>query len=224
MTFVSTICAINKHKLSLDRPLPRWQLPPMSIGARIAGARTAAKWSQARLADKVGTAQTTVSSWERGRTEPTREDVQRIADALGLELAELELGESSDSVGQFVNVVGWVGAGDAAHFYDASQGPFDQVKAPEDSTENTVAAVVKGASIGRHFDGWYVFYDERREPVTADQIGRLCVVGLPDGRTLLKWLKPSRTPGIYHLESETEPAMSDQEVAWAARVTNMRPD
>ncbi len=56
----------------------------MEIGNRIAAARNYKGWSQARLAEAVGQAQTTVSSWERGRTEPSRADVARIAEALGV--------------------------------------------------------------------------------------------------------------------------------------------
>lgn len=67
------------------------------------------------------------------------------------------------------------------------------------------------------------YYDEIRRPVTEDLIGRLCVVGLPDGRILVKRLRRARSPGFYHLESNTEPTMPDEEVVWAARVRNMTP-
>lgn len=197
----------------------------MGIGARIATARKAAGWSQDRLSKAVGQAQTTISSWERGRTEPTRDDVQRVAEALGIDVAMLELegGPTSETGAGMVRVVGYVGAGDAAHFYDSAQGPFDEVPAPKDATEHTVAAEVRGQSIGRFFDGWLVFYDEVRSPVTPDLFGKLCVVGLPDGRVLVKWLRPSKAEGYFHLLSETEGPMNDEQVAWAARVRELRP-
>jgi transcriptional regulator with XRE-family HTH domain len=87
---ISTFRADFKHKSSLD-PLPvARQGPAMQIGDRISSARTAAGWSQKKLGDAVGQGQTTISSWERGRTEPSREDVQRIASALGIDVAHLE--------------------------------------------------------------------------------------------------------------------------------------
>jgi transcriptional regulator with XRE-family HTH domain len=87
----------------------------MVIGRRIAEARKVAGWSQLRLAEAINQAQTTVSSWERGRTEPTREDVSRIADVLGLSRAALELGDdlgdALSPVARRVPVVGTVQAG-----------------------------------------------------------------------------------------------------------------
>jgi aspartate carbamoyltransferase catalytic subunit len=66
----------------------------MHIGEKIAVARQTQGWSQARLAASLGQAQTTVSSWERGRTEPTRADVARISKALGVPNLDLETGKS----------------------------------------------------------------------------------------------------------------------------------
>ena len=121
-----------------------------------------------------------------------------------------------------VPLVGYVGAGDAAHYYDMGQGPFGYVDAPEGSGPHTVAGEVKGGSIGRFFDGWLIFWDDVHSPVTPDQHGELCVIGLPDGRVLVKWLQAARD-GRFHLLSQSEDPMFDQEVAWAAKVTNMRP-
>jgi len=68
-----------------------------------------------------------------------------------------------------------------------------------------------------------VFYDDVRSPVTPDLYGKLCVVGLPDGRILVKQVKPSKTSGLYHLMSQTEGSLLDQEILWAAKVKNMSP-
>jgi transcriptional regulator with XRE-family HTH domain len=202
----------------------------MSIGARILEARKARGWSQQRLAAALAQAQTTISSWERGRTEPSREDAARVATALDVPLADLELGqEGGAAVGRShprprrAPVVGYVGAGAVAHLYAAGQGPFDEVDAPEDATENTVAVEIRGDSLGPLFNEWLVFYDEVMSPVTPDLIGRLCVVGLPDGRVLIKKLARARTEGLYHLLSQTEDPILDAEVLWAAKVTGMTP-
>lgn len=217
---MSTYCADFKHELSLDAFGGPSQFALMHIGERIARARNAVGFSQAKLAKEINTGQTTISSWERGRTEPTRDDVVKVASALGVPVTDIEAPEQG---ARLVPVVGYVGAGDAAHFYDTSQGPFKEVSAPLGSSHHTVAAEIKGQSIGRRFDGWLVFYDEVRRPVTPDQLNELCVVGMQDGRVLVKWIEQSRTPGFYHLMSETEPPMLDQEVEWAAKVTDMRP-
>ena len=199
----------------------------MSIALRIAAARKQRGWSQARLAEAVGAAQTTVSSWERGRTEPAREDVRRIAEVLEVPLAELEL-DTSDRPGEggtpdLTPLVGFVGAGARAHFFADGQGPFDEVRAPDGSTDHTVAVEIRGDSLGPFFNEWLVYYDDVRAPVTPDLIGQLCVVGLPDGRILIKKLKASQTPGLFHLLSQTEEPILDVAIDWAARVRSMSP-
>lgn len=220
---ISTFCATRKHKMSFDPVLAAWQLPRMSIGKRIAEARKSRGVSQSGLGDGVGAAQTTVSSWERGRTEPTREDVQRIADFLKISPAELELDNASVTERRTVPLVGYVGAGAAAHYYASADEGLGEADAPEDATESTVAVEIRGTSLGPLFESWLVYYDDVRSPVTPDLYGKLCVVGLPDGRVLVKKIRPARTPGLFHLESNTEPTMPDEQIVWAAKVKTLKP-
>lgn len=220
---MSTICAEYKHKMSLARPVLGWQLRRMGIGRRIAEARTAARISQIKLGELVGAGQTTISSWERERTEPTREDVQRIAAALGVPVTQLEIGEANDRNRRTVPVVGYVGAGAQAHFYATGDGELDRVEAPDYATERTVAAAIRGESLGPLLEHFLVFWDDVRSPVTEDLYHQLCVVGLPDDRILVKMIKPAGTPGRFHLLSNNEGPMLDEEIIWAAKVTGMRP-
>jgi transcriptional regulator with XRE-family HTH domain len=221
---VSTKRAERKHKTSFDRFDGSWQLPPMHIGERISRARQAAGISQGRLAQIVGTAQTTISSWERGRTEPTRADVQRVASAIGVPPSQLEFDEGSRTPGaRMVPLVGYVGAGAVAHYYASSDGQLDMVEAPPGSSERTVASEIRGDSLGPLFENWLIFYDDVRTPVTADLYGRLCIVGLPDDRILVKKIKPAGLQNHFHLLSNNEEPLLDQEVLWAARVRSMTP-
>lgn len=121
-----------------------------------------------------------------------------------------------------VPLVGYVGAGAEARFF-GDQGHLDEVNAPDNAADETVAVEVRGDSLGALFDRWLVFYDDVHRPVTSDQIGRLCVVGLPDGRILVKKIQKSRGKGLYHLLSNTEAPILDVEIEWAAKVTDMRP-
>lgn len=120
-----------------------------------------------------------------------------------------------------VPLVGYVGAGAEAHY--AAAGELDRISAPENSTEDTVAVEIRGESLGSFFDRWLIFYDDVRRPVTSDLVGRLCVVGLEDGRILVKRIRKARTRGLFHLESQTEGTLFDVPVEWAARVKNMVP-
>jgi hypothetical protein len=122
-----------------------------------------------------------------------------------------------------VKVIGFVGAGEHAHFYSDAQGPFDEVTAPEGSSASTVAVEIRGDSLGSFFDRWLVFYDRVERSVTTEMIGKLCIVGLADGRVLIKKIKRSRTRGLFHLLSQTADPITDVEVQWAAPVRAMTP-
>jgi phage repressor protein C with HTH and peptisase S24 domain len=120
-----------------------------------------------------------------------------------------------------VPLVGYVGAGALAHFTAA--GALGEVTAPDWASDSTVAVEIRGESLGSLFDKWLVFYDEVRRPVTHDLVGKLCVVGLDDGRVLIKKIQRSRAKGLFHLLSQTEDPILDVGIEWAARVKSMMP-
>jgi hypothetical protein len=124
-----------------------------------------------------------------------------------------------------VPIVGTVGASAEAYFYgEASDNPSEVVQAPQGASPDTVAVEIRGESLGAGFNGWLAFYDDRREPITSDLMGRLCVVSLPDGRVLIKIPKKAKTKGLYHLFSNIggEP-IPDVEIEWAALVKLIGP-
>lgn len=123
-----------------------------------------------------------------------------------------------------VPLVGKVSAG--ARMYFADHGHLDEVPAPPGASDTTVAVEVDGDSLGPAFNHWLVFYDDVHRPVREELIGKLCVVGLDDGRVLIKILQRARgKPGIFHLlpNASNEPPILDVEVEWAARVKSMVP-
>ena len=69
----------------------------MNIGEYIRSSRVKAGRSQAWLADAIGVKQNTISSWEKGRTEPSRADTRKIAAALSIDISSLELGDAEAS-------------------------------------------------------------------------------------------------------------------------------
>lgn len=151
---------------------------------------------------------------ERNRI-PSVENLATFARSVGLP-ASVFLDE--DAVGMQVPVVGYVGAGSEAHYYGASQGPFDYVAMPPQGSPRTVAVSVRGGSMSPAFDeGALLYYDDRQEPPTDGLQGALCVVGLPDGRVLVKRLYRASKRGRWHLHSN-EPPILDQVIEWAAKV------
>lgn len=130
---------------------------------------------------------------------------------------------AQNDTGATVPLVGYVGAGAAAHYYAVAQGALDDVPAPDDSTPDTVAVEVRGESLGPLFDRWLVFYDRVQRPVTPDLIGKLCVVGLADERILIKKIRAGRKGRFRLLSTPPEPPIEDAEVEWAAPVKLMTP-
>jgi hypothetical protein len=122
-----------------------------------------------------------------------------------------------------VPLVGFVGAGAEAHYYDRQQDELDRVPAPDGMSPETVAVEIRGESLGALFDRWLVYYDQVERPVTPELIGKLCVVGLADGRVLIKKIQRSKARGLFHLISNTEAPLTDVAIEWAARVTSMQP-
>lgn len=194
-------------------------LTPFALNLKCA--RNAKGWSLDRLAAEADTSKGYLSDLERGkRPTPPGAFLDTLAAALGTTAAALA-GESHDRNRRTVPLVGYVGAGGEAHY--GSGDVLGEVDAPEHATESTVAAEMRGESMGPLLDGWLVFWDEVRSPVTPDMHGQLCVVGLAGDKVFVKQIRPSSTPGFYHLISNNEGPMLDREVLWAAKVTEMRP-
>ena len=103
-----------------------------------------------------------------------------------------------------------------------SQGDLDEVDQPRGSTEATVAVEIRGDSLGPFFNRWLVFYDDVRRPVTSDLIGELCVVGLADGRVLIKQMQRGSAEGLFNLISSTEKPILDVAIEWAAKVNSIQ--
>lgn len=180
-------------------------------------AMAAASIGPTELARVADTHKQNISRWADQERRLTPEVARILAPALGTTWDQL-LVESRE-----VPLVGYVGAGAEAHFYATADNPDETVPAPENWTPEMVAVEIRGESLGELFDHWLVFYDRVKTPVTADMIGKLCVVGLPDGRVLVKKIKASRSSYLYHLLSNTEAPILDVEIEWAAKVKTMVP-
>ena len=168
----------------------------------------------------------TYAQHENGTREFPAKRAESYARAFGVDVSWLLYGRGTarrDSQKGEVPLVGYVGAGAAMNLYSEGQGPFGYVAAPSGSNDKTVAAEVRGDSLGSFFNQWLVFYDDVHAPVSPGQIGELCVCGLSDGRVLVKKIQRAKQPGLFHLLSQTEEPILDVPLDWAARVTHMRP-
>lgn len=201
------------------------------LNERLAQARREAGFANATAAAvALGLKESTYYAHENGSRGFRRDSAEIYARRFGVSLEWLLTGKGGKeprararpSTEQQVPLVGYVGAGAETHFF-ANDAPLDEVPAPAGSTETTVAVEIRGESLGSFFDRWLVFYDDVRRPVTNDLLNRLCVIGLVDGRILIKKIQRSKARGLFHLLSQTEPPILDVEVEWAARVKNLVP-
>lgn len=191
---------------------------------RLRKARTAAGYPSARAAAlKFGWGESSYAAHENGQNGIRPTAAAKYAKAFRTSAAYILTGESPPAAPRkTVNLVGYVAAGAQAHF-GHGQGPFDEIDAPEDATEHTVAVEIRGESLGALFDTWIVFYDDVHEPPRGELLGKLCVCGLTDGRVLIKKLTKGQLPNAFTLLSNVEPPIYDVFLDWAARVKLMRP-
>lgn len=181
--------------------------------------RESRSWSQEQAAEALGTTRNQYAKLEGGSRRLSDVWITRAAAAYGVDAGEV-VTDRRDSI----SVVGHVGAGSEAHFYGEGQGPLGEAPAPEGSTPQTIAVEVRGDSLGSFFDGWLVCYDDVRSPVTDDLLGRLCVVGLEDGRVLVKMVSRSKTDrDRFDLHGQFGEPILDVQIGWAAPVKTIVP-
>jgi len=204
----------------------------MEMHQRLAAARKEAGYLTVRgAAEALGIKEVTYAQHENGTRGFKRDSADRYSRKFNVSLEWLLTGKGTKdrrplkpSLGEprHVNLVGYVGAGAKTHFF-ANDGPLDEIEAPAGTTDSTVAVEIRGDSLGTFFDRWLVFYDDVRRPVTSDLLNKLCVVGLDDGRILIKKIQRSKARGLFHLISQTEDPILDVTIDWAAKVKNMVP-
>jgi phage repressor protein C with HTH and peptisase S24 domain len=163
--------------------------------------------TQGGLAAAMGVSDSAVSNLFSGKRRLKTDELPKIWAYLGQRM---------------VDVVGYVGAGGTAHFFDVNPDELDRIEAPYGATPRTVAVEIRGNSLGSTFNRWLAFYDDLRSPVTEDLIGELCVVRLVDGRTYIKRLQRGKGKK-FNLISERDDPMENQEVEWAAKVKSVGP-
>ncbi len=174
--------------------------------------------NQSELARRFKVSQPTVSRWLSG-TPPELHHSDRIKEvARNLRIANRKTGAIVT-----VPIIGYVGAGGSIAFAEG-QGPFGEAEMPPNGSPSLVAVTVQGDSMsGLLEDGWTVYYDNRREPPDESLFSKLCIVGLQDGRVLVKKLYPGRKPDHFDLHSTNAPALLDIPLDWAAKITWIAP-
>ncbi len=186
-----------------------------TVGERLAALRNASGMTQQQVADALQMSKSGYMKYEYDDRDLPNELVAKLTALFNVDARAL----FSDL--RTTPVVGYVGASGEVNYFSEGQGEFDHVQSPEFATEKTVAVQIKGESLGTAFEGWYAFYDERHDPPLDSDVGRLCIVGLADGRVLIKKLVRGNLYGRFSLLSDFAAPIYDVEVDWAARVRGM---
>lgn len=200
-------------------------VPMETMGERLTWARKQAQWRSARAAAlEHGWVEVTYRSHETGGREFDFATAEKYGRAFKVEPLWLLHGVGVPKR-QEVPVVGLVGAGPGGSVaFAESDGELGEAPTVPGVSDKTVAVEVRGESMrGTAEEGWLVYYDDRKTPPTESMLGQLCVVGLADGRVLIKWLHRGRGPGLYDLESASAPTIRDVAVEWAGLVTAIIP-
>lgn len=194
-----------------------WMCPDM--GNNLKKLRNAAGWTLQQAADNMGVSYGQYVKLERGERRFTTDHIRIAAEAFGVSPAEVI------DPPNLVPIVGLAGAGpDGSVIFASEQDNLGEAPMPPGGNPGTVAVEIRGDSMrGIGDNGWLFYFDDRREPVTEDLIGELCIVGLENGQTLVKKLYRGRGEGLFDLESTNAPTLRDQKIVWAALITAIIP-
>lgn len=178
-------------------------------------ARTRKK--QKDLAKHLGVAHPQISRLLSGVRQLKANEIDKVAEFFGGQVPGW-LGRSAA-----VPVVGYVADGARVHYHDSCGSAPALASALLGASESSVALEVRDSSLGSAVKGCVIHFDDRKEPMGGHLLRKLCVVGLTDGRTLVRRIMPGSEPGRFHLLSDAEGLEEDVEIAWASLVKAMVP-
>jgi transcriptional regulator with XRE-family HTH domain len=194
------------------------------LGANIARIRKMRGLSQAKFGEAVNKGQTTISSWETGRTEPSSDELVQVALALNVEVQALR-GDAQPGGGEdLVQIIGTVGADPSgAVIRNTGQQSYDRIPGLGGGRLRESALEVRGHSMrGFVDDGGIIYFAEQHPSPTPMMLGQVVVAELENGEIVVKRLLKGSQPGLYDLESINGPTIEDAPIKWVALVTGTR--
>ena len=186
-----------------------------ALGVRIRRLRKLRKnMGQEEIGAQLNVSRETVSRWESGINEPSEKHIHALAKLLRVSPTYLRYGGPGGPKAVFV--LGHVGAG--ASVFPIDDGPFEQIEAPFETPDDTIALIVRGDSMMPELsDGDYLLYRAIAQR-PEDLIGKRCIVQLEDGQLLVKRLRRGRSFGCYDLDSTNAAPIENQRLQWIAKV------
>lgn len=195
-----------------------------TLGGRLRAAISAAGLQQNDVAGHFRITEQAVSQWVRDEKRPDVGKIFPLAKLLGVRAEWLTDGTGSrisGKSGKEALLIGKVGAGSEITRFEHPD-VLAGIPLPPGLDAPNVAEI-DGDSQHPLQPGWLIFYGAENQGVTEAVMGKLCVVQVKDGPTLLKTLKRGTREGLFRLESWNAATREDVELVWAARVMDIRP-
>lgn len=182
----------------------------IKVGKRLAIARKAAGLSQRQLAEAVGATEGSIGHYEKGRRSLPPEVAMRIAPYLHTTPEYLLWGNDSRKVGgmPLSGVIGRAGIVSPMGQEDAEMVPIP----PGGTSTDLLAYRIQTPTLGRFAPG-DIIYTQSETSNLDDCFGRMCLVELEDGRTLLRTVQPGDTPGLVTLTANGASEMRNLRIA-----------
>ncbi len=185
------------------------------MGNMLKSLREERGWTHERAAEAMGVSRSQFIKLERGERRLNADYIGLAAKAFGVAPSRILADEDKLTI----PIVGRVGATpDGAVLQANGDGHLGELEVPAGATGDEAALEVDGYSMGIYApDGSVILYHDRRDPPTEDMLGEVCVVGLPDGRVLMKRLLRGSQRGLF--ESIVGETIRDQQIEWAGVVS-----
>lgn len=181
---------------------------------RISHFRKKAGISQEALGQALNSGRSTITKLERSEIPLNENWLARLSIVLKC--------TPTDLLGEFVPIVGKIGAGGSIVYEDI--GSSDMVQRPPKTIGELVGLEVVGESMLPKFDPGDIVYISRSEDgVDANDIGSICACRLVTGETYLKQVLRSQEPGKFTLRSYNAADMESCELLWATPIRAITP-
>lgn len=196
-----------------------------NLSSRMRAAMKAAGLNQSQLAEAASTAgaqvsQQSVQQLISGRNS-TSKHLPAIAAAMDVGLEWLATGKGkSGKTRTEALLTGKVGAGGVIkRIPDVPE--LAGFPSPSGDAPNVVE--ISGDALRPFENGWLLFYGPEQSGVAESCLGKLCVVQIKNGDTLLATPKEGSRRGLFHLENWKIHPKRDVKLLWAARVIDISP-
>jgi len=173
------------------------------IGDEIKKFRELKKLTQSQLANEVGESQPTVGGWEKGRTKPSVEQIQKIADALKIDVIDLIGSLKKENKGiEFYSDIDVTGGNDNL-FDDGRTLPTGYIHIPNFEDCDKAFPLYGDSMYPKYQAGQIILCKEFTEWRDFVPYGEVFLI-ITDSLRMVKYVKKASTMENYLLVSENE--------------------